>query len=212
MERIGSDARTTRLALGWTQADVARRARMSQASVSRLEAGDLKLAVSIATRAFAALGMQLVLKAYPAYGIGLRDSGQLALAEQIRTLAHPSWRAVLEAPTGEGRQAADVLFIGPGAAIHLELDSAFADLQAQLRGGHLKRDALQARLGIRLAFVLVVRDTARNRTAAQPHAAVIRQALPAGSREVVAAIRGGIPLERDGLLWLRGPRTSGIRT
>jgi transcriptional regulator with XRE-family HTH domain len=212
MERIGSDARTTRLALGWTQADVARRARMSQASVSRLEAGDVNLAVSIATRAFAALGMQLVLKAYPADGIGLRDSGQLALAEQIRTLAHPSWRAVLEAPTGEGRQAADVLFIGPSAGIHLELDSAFADFQAQLRSGHLKRDALQARLGIPLAFVLVVRDTARNRTAAQPHAAVIRQALSAGSREVVAAIRGGIPLERDGLLWLRGPRTSAIRT
>jgi hypothetical protein len=185
---------------------------MSQASVSRLEAGDLKLAVSIATRAFAALGMQLVLKAYPADGIGLRDSGQLALAEQIRTLAHPSWRALLEAPTGEGRQAADVLFIGPGAGIHLELDSALADFQAQLRSGHLKRDALQARLGIRLAFVLVLRDTARNRTAAQPHAAVIRQALPAGSREVVAAIRSGIPLERDGLLWLRGSRTSAIRT
>jgi transcriptional regulator with XRE-family HTH domain len=212
MERIGSDARTTRLALGWTQADVARRARMSQASVSRLEAGDLNLAVSIATRAFAALGMQLVLKAYPADGIGLRDSGQLALAEQIRTLAHPSWRAVLEAPTGEGRQAADVLFIGPGAGIHLELESAFADFQAQLRSGHLKRDALEARLGIPLAFVLVVRDTSRNRTAAQPHAAVIRQALPAGSREVGAAVRGGIPLKRDGFLWLRGPRTSAIRT
>jgi transcriptional regulator with XRE-family HTH domain len=212
MERIGSDARTTRLALGWSQADIARRARMSQASVSRLDAGDLKLAVSIATRAFAALGMQLVLKAYPADGIGLRDSGQLALAEQVRTLAHPSWRAVLEAPTGEGRQAADILFIGRAAGIHLELDSALADFQAQLRSGHLKRDALQVRLGIRIAFVLVLRDTARNRTAAQPHLAVIRQALPAGSREVMAAIRGGIALERDGLLWLRGSPAAAIRT
>jgi transcriptional regulator with XRE-family HTH domain len=91
MERIGTDARTTGLALGWTQADVARRAGMSQPSISRLEAGDLRLAMSIVTRAFAALGMQLGLKAYPADGIGLRDSGQLALAEQIRTLANPSW-------------------------------------------------------------------------------------------------------------------------
>ena len=100
MERIGSDARTTRLALGWTQADLARRARMSQASISRLEAGDLKLAVSIATRAFAALGMQLVLKAYRADGVGLRDSGQSPWLSKSAP-----WLTLLGAPSSRRRPA-----------------------------------------------------------------------------------------------------------
>jgi transcriptional regulator with XRE-family HTH domain len=180
MQRLGTEARTARLALGWAQAAAARRAQVSQASVSRLEAGDTTLSISIITRAFAALGMKLVLSAYPADGVPLRDSGQLALAKAIAAIAHPSWRTLLEAPTGEGRQAADVLLLGSSGAIHLELESALVDFHAQLRKGELKRDALQARHRMPIALVLAVRDTERNRARAQPHLFVIRQALPAG--------------------------------
>ena len=77
------------------------------------------------------------------------------------------------------------------------------DFQAQLRHGQLKRDAVQQRFGHPMAFVLALRDTERNRAAVAGHEAVIRSALPATSREALDAIRRGVPLERDGLLWLR---------
>jgi transcriptional regulator with XRE-family HTH domain len=212
MQRLGTEARTARPALGWTQAAAARRARFSQASVSRLEAGDTTLSISIIARTFGALGMKLVLSSYPADGVSLRDSGQLVLAKAIGAMAHPSWRTLLEAPTGEGRQAADVLLLGRTAGIHIELESALVDFQAQLRRCELKRTALQARHEMRIAFVLAVRDTARNRAGVQPHLLVIRQALPAGSREVMCAIRGGASLQRDGLLWIRPPHRRAIPT
>jgi hypothetical protein len=156
--------------------------------------------------------MKLVLSAYPADGVPLRDSGQLELAKVIAAVAHPSWRTLLEAPTGEGRQAADVLLLGSSGAIHLELESALVDFHAQLRSGELKRDALQARHRMPIALVLAVRDTERNRARAQPHLFVIRQALPAGTREIMGAVRGGALLHRDGLLWIRAPQRQAIPT
>jgi Predicted transcriptional regulator with C-terminal CBS domains len=202
--RLGQDARSVRLALGWTQAKVARRARISQASVARMEAGGIKLSIQIAERIFAALGMDLSLKAYPGAGVRLRDSGQLALAESLRGRAHPAWRVMFEAPTSEdGRQAADMLFLGFSGAIHLELEARLADFQAQLRRAQLKRDALQHRHECRVALVMGLRDTEHNRAAAAANVGVIRAALPASSREILASIREGRPLQRDGLLWIR---------
>lgn len=192
--------------MGWTQLGVARRAGVSQASVARLEGGDPRLAMTIVASVFGALGLNLSLKVYPGDTIGLRDSGQLGMAEWIRSQAHQVWALTLEAPTGSGLQAADILVRGPTRGIHVELESGLADFQAPLRAGQLKREALQQRLGLPLAFVLALKDSERNRKAAQPYAALLRTALPAGSREVMEAIRSGQPLKRDGLLWIRpGP-------
>jgi len=204
MERLGTDARTTRLAEGLTQAQVAGRARVSQASVSRLEAGDELLSTLIVGRIFGALGMHLSLRAYPGPGVPLRDSGQLALAEVIRPRAHPGWRVTFEAPTGDSSgQAADLVLATDRWGIHIELETRLVDFQAQLRRSQLKRDALQQHRGVPLALVLAVRDSERNRAAVRSAPAVIRAALPAGSRDVLAAIEHGTPLGRDGLLWVR---------
>ena len=54
---------------------------------------------------------------------------------------------------------------------------------------------------------MVVEDTERNRAVAREHAAVIGAMLPAGSREVMRALRTGEPLGRDGILWVR-PRNA----
>jgi transcriptional regulator with XRE-family HTH domain len=203
-QRLGTDVRTARLSAGWTQRMVARRSRVSQATVSRLESGDARVALIIASRIGAALGMELSARFYPGAGIGLRDSGQIALAEEVRAQAHRSWRIGFEVPVGEAsHQAADVVLSGASGGIHLELESRLVDFQAQLRNGQLKRDAMQQRYSTRLAFVLALRDSAGNRAAVRAHASVILAALPAPPAQVWRAIRAGEQLRADGLLWLR---------
>lgn len=206
-QRLGADARTARLSLGWTQRAVAHRSMVSQASVSRLESGDARLSLLIVSRIGTALGVDLSARFFPGTGVGLRDSGQLALAEVVRAQAHRSWRIGFEVPVGEdSRQAADVVLSGASGGLHLELESRLVDFQAQLRSGELKRDSMQQRYRTRLAFVLALRDSAANRAAVRAHRAVIAAALPATTSEVWQAIRTGNPLSADGLLWLRPGR------
>jgi transcriptional regulator with XRE-family HTH domain len=210
IQRLGTDARTARVAEGMSQATVARRALVSQTSVGRLEAGDARLSVTIIGSVFSALGMDLSLRAFPGAGVRLRDSGQIALIEVIRAQAHPNWRFSLEAPVGDRNgQAADVLLLGRSFGIHIEVESALVDLQAQLRKGQLKRDGLERRVGMNLAFVMALRESERNRAAVRALASVVGVALPAPSREVLAALRGGLALDRDGLLWIRPLRARG---
>jgi len=192
------------MSVGWTLRTVAQRSKCSQASVSRLEAGDARLSLILVSRIVGALGMDLSVRVFPGAGIGLRDSGQLALAELLRAQAHPSWRIGFEVPIGnDSRQAADMVLTGASAALHLELESRLVDFQAQLRGGQLKRDGLQQRFRTHVAFVLALRDTETNRAAVRANKAVIGTALPATASDVWRAIRSGVPFVADGLLWLR---------
>ncbi|MGH2489441.1 MAG: helix-turn-helix domain-containing protein [Candidatus Limnocylindria bacterium] len=204
VQRLGIEVRMARVAEGMSQAAVASRARVSQTTVGRLEAGDPRLSVMMVGSVFAALGMDLSLRAFPGAGVRLRDSGQIALTDAIRAQAHRSWRLSLEAPVGDrSGQAADVLLLGRSFGVHIEVESALMDLQAQLRKGQLKRDSLERRVGMNLAFVMALRESDRNRAAIRGVASVVREALPASSREVLAALRSGSALSRDGLLWIR---------
>ena len=207
VQRLGTDARTARVAEGMSQAAVASRARVSQASVARVEAGDPRMTIQVIGSVFAALGMDLSLRAYPGPGVRLRDSGQIALTSALRAAAHPSWRFSLEVPVGDKNgQAADVLLLGPSFGLHIKVESALVDLQAQLRRGQLKRDGLEQRLGFKLAFVMALGDSRRNRAAVRLVSDVIRAGLPAPAREVMSAVRTGQPLSRDGLIWVRSGR------
>ena len=203
-QRLGTEARATRVSEGMSQAAVAGRAHVSQATVARLEAGDPRLSVMRITSVFSALGLDVSLKVYPGQGIRLRDSGQIALTEVIQAVVGPTWRFALEAPVGDrSGQAADVLLLGRTHGIHIEVESALVDLQAQLRRGRLKRDALELRHGVNLAFVLALGDSERNRAAVRAAANPIRAALPAASREILTSLKTGQRLERDGLMWVR---------
>jgi hypothetical protein len=96
-----------------------------------------------------------------------------------------------------------MLLLGPASGIHIEIESVLVDLQAQLRKGHIKRDGLEQRFERKVAFVLALGESERNRNAVRATANGTRAALPASSREVMTSLRTGQPLERDGLIWVR---------
>ena len=117
-------------------------------------------------------------------------------------MAADAYRVTLELGLGNGRSI-DVAFFGPVEIIAAEIERLLADFQAQYRAAAAKRDelALLHRRPVRL--ILVVADNRRNRAVVSQHAELIRMALPAGSREILKAIRHGEPLGRDGMLWVR---------
>lgn len=178
--------------------------------ISRIERGAVAPDLRSMARLARGIGQQLSVRLYPADGIRLRDSGQLGLAEVIRAAAHPSWRVSLEVPVAPppDRRAADMVLAGADAVVLIEIERGLRDLQAQLRAAQLKRVAMAERLGRRVRLVLTVPDSAAARQAVEPHAAVLRSAMPVTSRAAWAAIRSGASLNGDALLWVRADSRS----
>jgi transcriptional regulator with XRE-family HTH domain len=210
VQRFGHELRDARRATGLTQDRRASRAGISQPMISRIERGAVAPDLRSMARLARGVGQTLSVRLYPAEGIRLRDSGQLGLAEAIRAAAHRSWQISLEVPVAPppDRRAADMVLAGGDEVMHVEIERALRDLQAQLRAAQLKRVALAERLGRRVTLVLAVPDSAAARQAIAPHAAVLRNAFPVTSRAAWAAIRSGASLSGDALLWVRTDSSS----
>jgi transcriptional regulator with XRE-family HTH domain len=204
-QRYGRELRAMRVASGLSQRELARRAGISQGLLSRIERGLSIPSLDVAARLAAAMGGRLGFALYPGDGIGLRDSGQLQIAELIRAAVNPRSRVRLETPINptRDRRAADMTVDLNAEVAMFEIERGLFDFQAQLRSGQLKRDALAARLGRPVRLVLVIADTHRNRRIVAQHAEIVRTALPLSSRQVWAALRAGAALGDDGLLWVR---------
>jgi len=203
-QRFGQELRLARVAAGLTQRQLAVLAGVSQQRVSRAERGSRAISLDARCRMAAAAGHDLSLRLYPAESVRLRDSGQLALAQNIVDAAHDHWRAALEVPVAVGDpRAADLVLSRPDGAIHVEIERLVVDVQAQLRAGQLKRESLAVRLQRPVRLVLAVADTRANRARLEPFADLFGRTLPLNSREVWAAIRAGVPLSADGILFVR---------
>ena len=202
--RIGADIETARTGLASSIEAVARRAAVAPSTVVRVINGDGGVHLDTLCAVATAVGLRINVKAFPAEQPGLRDSGQLHIAQYLIAQAHQSLKAALEVPVGDdfGR-AVDLAFFAPTEIVIHEIERALPDYQAPKRAAMLKRDALQARQDRPVRLVLVVEDTKRNRSLVEPHTAVIRADLPATSAEILRALRTGTGLGRDGLLWVR---------
>lgn len=204
---FGRELRIARMNAGLSQVRLAALAGVSQSEASKAERGALDISLEARCRLAAACGHELGWRLYPVATVRLRDSGQMALAQAIVAAAHPSWKARLEVPIGPGdRRAADLVLVGPTEIIHIEIERALVDFQAQLRSAQLKREALAARETKPIRLVIAVPDTRSSRARLEPFAQLIIQSMPAGSRAVWQAIRGGEPLRQDGILLVRQPR------
>lgn len=203
--RYGAELRVTRMSAGLPQRELARLADVSPSEVGQVERAEIEPSLDVMARLAAAAGGELVVRIYPGDGIGLRDSGQLSVAELISAEAHHRWRRAYEVPVGRppDRRAGDMVLDQPIEVALLEIETVLADFQAQLRGAQLKRASLAELLGRPVRLVIVLLDTERNRAAVSAHADLIRDALPKSSRQVWLAIRSGEPLAGDGLLWVR---------
>ena len=189
---------------GLTQIEMAKIAGVSQQLASLVERGIGDASLQARCRLAAACGHELGWRLHPVATVRLRDSGQLALAQVIVTAAHESWRPRLEVPVAPGDpRAADLVLTNANGIIHIEIERALVDFQAQLRSAQAKRDVLAAREAKPMRLVIAVPDTTRSRARLAPFADLIGRAMPGSSRTIWRAIRGGEPLNDDGILFLR---------
>ena len=200
------------MSAGLTQAQLARRAAISQAQVTRAERGRIDISLDARCRLAAACGHELGWRLYPVATVRLRDSGQMALAQLITRAAHPNWRARLEVPIAAGdARAADLVLTSGHGIIHIEIERALVDFQAQLRSAQLKRETLAAHHARPMRLVIAVPDTRATRARLAPFAPLLAQTMPASSRAIWQAIRSGDTLQQDGILFVRAPRQAGNR-
>jgi transcriptional regulator with XRE-family HTH domain len=204
--RIGRRVRAVRQRLGWRQADVAVRARVSQDTVSRIERGLLgALQLRTVRYVLGALEVELGLDVRWRGGDldRLADEGHAGIVDAVCVvLGRHDWVVLPEvsyAVYGE-RGSIDVLAWHPVAEVLLvvEVKTALTSLEETLR----RHDA-KARLAPGIA---------RDRVGERPSAAVRLLVLPADStsRRHVArhdpVLRAAYPVRgRDAAAWLRAP-------
>jgi transcriptional regulator with XRE-family HTH domain len=203
--RIGSEVKLARITHGMTGRQVADRAGVSWSTEMRVELGDPNVTITTVCAVTEAVGLDFVGRTYAGQGPTLRDTGQLQFAEHMCAQAHASWQPTIELLVGAHGECIDVALFGPQEIWASEIERMATDFQARYRRADRKR-AILAELHQRpVRLLLVIEDTRRNRAAMEPHLPVIRAALPAGTREVMTALRTGRPLGRDGLAWMRRP-------
>jgi transcriptional regulator with XRE-family HTH domain len=199
----GGEILAARLSLGLTRTDAGRLAGVSPETTRRVEDGDPSVQLDTLCAVGEAVGIDIVVRAYPGRAPSLRDSGQLVVVDWLRGIAHASWTPRIEMAAGDHGEAVDIGLLGPTEIHAIEVDRLLLDFQDRYRRNDQKRSWLAARHRRPVRLVMVVEDTDRNRRAVAPHAAIISSVLPAGSREVLRSLRTGEPLGCDGLLWVR---------
>jgi transcriptional regulator with XRE-family HTH domain len=189
---FGLAIRALRRRLRWTQEDLADRARVSQAAVSRAERGDAgAMTIRTLERIAEALGARASVRLFW-HGEELDrllDAAHAGLVEQVVAILRASgWEVVPEATFniyGE-RGSVDVLAFHPlfGALLIVEVKSAVPDMQAMLAGIDRK-----GRLGPSLAKgrgwhvrsvsrLLILPDDRTARRRLSDHTATVAEALP----------------------------------
>lgn len=203
LKKLGRAVRALRVRRGWRQEDLGRAVGVSRSVVWRVERGRRQgITIDTLDALAAALdaSIDLVMR-WEGEGLDrLLDEGHARLVDEVvRRLSALGWDVAVEVSFsryGE-RGSIDVLGWHPGrrALVVIEVKSVTPDMQAMLSGIDRK-----ARLGPAIARergwaadavarVLVIWDTTTNRRRLAAHAASVKTALPAGSREIVAWLR-----------------------
>jgi len=195
---LGGGIRQARRAAGLTQTVVARRGKLSQATVSRIERGATAASVDDLAALASVVGLDLVVKLYPG-GSPVRDAAHVRIMSRLKALLPAAMRLAAEVPIpipGDQR-AVDAMVVDPPLRVGFELESRLLDAQGLARRVALKqRDARLARM------VLVVPDTPANRAAAASGQATLDAGFPVGHRATLAALRAGELPKGNGILWV----------
>jgi transcriptional regulator with XRE-family HTH domain len=194
---IGAGIRLARRAAGLSQATVARRARLSQPTVSRVERGVARATVDDLVALAGTVGLDLVARLYPG-GSPVRDAAHARIMGRLRALLPASFRLASEVPlpiSGDQR-AIDAVLVEPALSVGFEIESRLLDAQALVRRTMLK--ARDARLA---CMVLVLPDTPANRVGVAAAQSTLAAAFPLNHRAVLGALRAGAAPLAGGILW-----------
>jgi len=185
---LGREIRLGRITGGRTQRAVAESVGTSVARISRIERGLVPtITLRQLSRAAAAVGLKLYIRAFPA-SRRLLDQPQQDLLSELQRRAHASWRWESEVPmpiAGDLR-AGDARSSVPGCSVLFELWTRLADWQAQTRSALLKQRDLRAD-----RVVLVLRATHANREALRQAGPAARETFPLQGRQVLRALGEG---------------------
>lgn len=232
--RLGRALKDSRLARRFTQAQVAERAGVSQAFWSRLERG-LVTTASLETLAASAAAVDVQLAAFIEARPGAdlpRDIEHVRRQEVVVTIAAGGgWHARPERPidpTAARSRSIDVLLErvpakGGREIAVVEIEDLLADVGEVFRGLADKVAAIEREQGpgsvrddmSRVAGLLILRATRRNRETVHRLGAVFKTRFPASSAAWLRALSsaaGPMP-DRDGFAWssVRGHRLFATR-
>jgi hypothetical protein len=172
---------------------------MSHSEFGRIERAELlELGVNQLSRACAAVGLRLVVRAYPDADPVI-DRAQLGLLGRFRARLPPKTRWLTEVPLeipGD-RRAWDAVVRLPNGRFVVEAETRLRDIQALER-----RVALKIRDGGDPVAILLVSDTATNRRALAMHGELLRQRFPLNGRAILRALEAGQPPRGSGILVL----------
>ena len=112
----------------------------------------------------------------------------------------------MEVPIGSNDlRAADLVLTNDRQTLHIEIERAIVDLQAQLRAAQLKRQEFAKTDERPVRLVIAVPDTHAARSRLAPFGELIERALPIPSRAIWRAVRRGDSLDGDGILFVPRP-------
>jgi transcriptional regulator with XRE-family HTH domain len=131
--KAGEEIGLARVTAALSQSAVADRAGVSWSTVDRIERGDPSVGLETLCAVGEAVGIDIVVRAYPSHAPSLRDTGQLEIAELLRAQAHPSWHVAAEVRAGPNGEAIDLGFLGPDEILDIEIERMATDFQAQFR-------------------------------------------------------------------------------
>jgi transcriptional regulator with XRE-family HTH domain len=189
--RLAIEFRQARIAAGLSLRDVAVACSASYPQLWRFERGKLSRVVVADVGAwFAAVSRDLSLRAYPS-GDPIRDRAQRAVHGRLRSRIDPSleWREEVALPIAEDLRAWDAVIRGRAPVpwrARVEAETNAADVQALERRLWLKaRDDADGHV------ILLLSDTRANRETLPSLRQGLKDLLPSGSREVLAALAKG---------------------
>jgi transcriptional regulator with XRE-family HTH domain len=201
---MGREIREARLAAGLSQADVARASARSQPRISRIERSVGRPPTVVELSAVASVvGLKLVVRAFPVLD-RVRDAGQLRMlaAVERRLPAGTGWRSEVPMPAHGDLRALDAMVTLSDCRVAIEAWTRLGDFQAQVRAAELKRrDAGADRLVVLLA------DTAHNRSALRSAEQLVNAQFPLRTRAVMSALTRGRDPGADGIVLIRLSRT-----
>jgi transcriptional regulator with XRE-family HTH domain len=211
---IGNELRRLREDAGLTITRVAAAAGIDRRFLARIEAGERGASLETLTTAFAVLGADLSVKAFPTTGPRIRDRFQAAMGEALLRVLHRRWLASAEVPVIRPARGVIDLVLHDHAQpvlIATELQSELRRLEQQIRWQREKELSLPSSdLWTHMAQepptsrLLLLRSTTATRDAANTFERTLSAAYPARAADAVDALTtASRPWPGAAIAWIR---------